>query len=154
MGRVLIAVLLCSSFKIVAGQTTTPNCTEMGAFEIYDGTCRNYYFCVDDGEELKPVILSCASSAIFDPDEGRCMPADATKCLQTTTMAPLTTSAPLCLGYGRFPINDVYCKRYYLCYWNGSGYSKMDNLSCPNKLVFNPTSGKCVSSQLYKCPGT
>lgn len=159
MNRFSIVVLLClhSSFnliKIAESQTTVkPTCTEIGAFEIYDGTCKNYYICVDDGVKLNPVILLCASSAIFDPLQGRCVPDSTATCLQTTTMAPSTTSAPFCLRYGRFPIQDVECKKYYLCYWDGVRYTIMYNLSCPNTLVFNPISEKCKSPQTYKCPG-
>ncbi|XP_011692217.1 PREDICTED: uncharacterized protein LOC105452632 [Wasmannia auropunctata] len=157
MDRFSIVVLLClyPSFKLVSGQTTAqPICTEIGAFEIYDGTCKNYYICVDDGEELNPVILSCASSAIFDYLQGKCVSESTATCQQTTTMAPSTTSAPLCLRYGRFPIPDVECKKYYLCYWDGISYTIMGNLTCPNTLIFNPLSEKCVSPQTYQCPGT
>lgn len=151
---VIVLLCLCSFFKIVNCQITTENCTEIGASEIYDGTCKNYYICIDDGEKLNPVMLSCASSAIFDPSMGRCVSEATATCQQTTIMTSSTTSAPLCLRYGRFPIQDVECKKYYLCYWDGSRYTIMDNLSCPNTLVFNPTTEKCVSPQTYKCPGT
>ncbi|XP_011639046.1 uncharacterized protein LOC105428424 [Pogonomyrmex barbatus] len=153
-------VLLClqsylSLIRIAVGQTATPTCTEIGAFEIYDGTCKNYYICVDDGEKLNPVNLMCASSAIFDPLQGRCVSESTATCQQTTTMPPsTTTSAPLCVRYGRFPIQDAQCKRYYLCYWDGVRYTIMDNLSCPNTLVFNPVSEKCVPPERYTCPGT
>ncbi|KYQ56360.1 hypothetical protein ALC60_04767 [Trachymyrmex zeteki] len=156
MNRFSIIVLLClyTSFKIAESQTT-PTCTEIGSFEIFDGTCRNYYICVDDGANLNPVILSCANSFIFVADQGRCVSESTATCQQTTTAAPLTTttSAPLCSRYGRFPIQDVNCKSYYLCYWNGTNYTIMDNLSCPNTLVFNPTSEKCVSPQTFTCQG-
>ncbi|XP_032664531.1 uncharacterized protein LOC116841100 [Odontomachus brunneus] len=137
-------------------QTTTPvTCTEYGTFEIYDGTCKNYYICINDGMNLVAVILSCATTAIFDPTLGRCLPG--AMCLQTTTtttttLAPPTTAAP-CMRYGRFPIPDVNCKKYYLCYWDGIRYAIMGNLTCPNTLVFDPTSEKCVLPQQYICLG-
>ncbi|XP_077281457.1 uncharacterized protein LOC143908057 [Temnothorax americanus] len=157
MDRFSIVVLLClcSSLKIAEGQTTAePTCTEIGAFEINDGTCKNYYICVNDGETLNPVILSCASSAIFDPSQGICVSQNTATCQQTTTMAPSTTSAPFCLRYGRFPIQNVECKKYYLCYWNGTSYAIMGNLTCPNTLVFYPLAEKCVSPRTYNCSGT
>ncbi|XP_018400232.1 PREDICTED: uncharacterized protein LOC108777771 [Cyphomyrmex costatus] len=155
MDRLLITVLLClyTSFKIAENQIIPPPCTEIGAFEIYDGTCKNYYICVDDGVNLTPVILSCASSAIFDPLQGRCVLESIETCQQTTTMASSTTAAPLCPKYGRFPILDVNCKRYYLCYWGGQSFTILDNLSCPNALIFNPMKEKCVSPSQYICPG-
>ncbi|XP_011862368.1 PREDICTED: uncharacterized protein LOC105558994 [Vollenhovia emeryi] len=156
MSRLSIVVLLClyPSFKIVEGQLTAkPICTEEGAFEINDGTCKNYYLCVDDGEKFTPVMLSCSNIAIFDTSMRKCVPEGTAVCQQTTTMAPSTTSAPLCVRYGRFSILDVECKKYYLCYWDGARYIIMDNLSCPNVLVFNPTSEKCVPPQMYTCPG-
>lgn len=156
MDRFFVVVLLClcSSCRIVEGQTTTkPICTKTkDAFEIYDGTCKNYYICVNDGEKLNPVILSCASSAIFDTSKGECVPESTSICQQTTITAPLTTSAPLCLRYGRFPIQVGGCKKYYLCYWNGVRYTIMENLSCPKTLVFDPNLEKCVSPEKYKCP--
>lgn len=153
MERFLIIVLLYLPFfdliEVAEAQTVTqPTCTEIGAFEIVDGTCRNYYLCVDDGETLVPVILTCASSAIFDPTMGMCVSANIATCQQT---APTTTVAP-CVRYGRFPIQDANCKRYYLCYWDGTGYVIMDNLSCPNTLVFEPASEKCVPPARYICP--
>lgn len=149
MERFSVVVFLCllcfGLMKVVGAQyTTRPTCTEVGFFEIYDGTCKNYYMCIDNGEGLISVILSCASSAIFDPSQGRCVSKNTTVCEQTS----------LCSRYGRFPIQDTNCKRYYLCYWSGSAYTMMGNLSCPNTLVFEPTSEKCVSSQKYVCPGT
>jgi len=151
MDRFSIVVLLClcTSFKIAESQTTAPNCTTVGFFEIYDGTCKNFYICVDDGERLQSVIMSCASSAIFVGD--RCVPQNTTTCQQTTTMAP-TTTTPFCSRYGRFSMQDVECKMYYLCYWNGGGYTIMSNLTCPNTLLFNPQLELCVSE--YECPGT
>ncbi|XP_018370965.1 PREDICTED: uncharacterized protein LOC108766280 isoform X2 [Trachymyrmex cornetzi] len=156
MNRFSIIVLLClyTTFKIAENQTTF-DCTEAGFFEIVDGTCKNYLLCVDDGANLVPVILSCASNSIFDPVQGRCVCQCTNTCQQSTTMAPsTTTSAPLCVRYGRFPIQDVNCKSYYLCYWNGSSYTIMDNLSCPNTLVFNPETETCVSPQTFTCSGT
>lgn len=152
--------LLCLSLIDVAAAQATigPVCTEIGAFEIYDGTCKNYYICLDDGEKLAPVLLMCAPSAIFNPGLGRCVPQSTSICLQTTTMPPTTTPpttttrAP-CVRYGRFPIQDINCKRYYLCYWDGVRYAMMDNLSCPNTLVFEPMSEKCVLPTTYICPG-
>ena len=154
MNRFSIIVLLClyTTFKIAENQTT-PTCTEIGSFEINDGTCENYYICVNDGVNLNPIILSCANTFIFDPVQGRCVSESTTTCQQATTPST-TTSAPLCVRYGRFPIQDVNCKSYYLCYWNGTSYTIMDNLSCPNTLVFNPTSEKCVSPLTFTCPGT
>jgi len=146
---IIVLLCLCTSFKIAESQTTAPNCTEVGFFEIYDGTCKNYYFCIDNGEGLIPIMLSCASSAIFVGD--RCVPANTTTCQQTTTMAP-TTTTPFCSRYGRFSMQDVECKKYYLCYWNGIQYTIMGNLTCPNALLFDPISEKCV--QVYNCTGT
>lgn len=145
---VIFLGLVCFSLVKVAGtqNTTNSTCTEIGAFEIDDGTCKNYYICIDNGATLVPVMLSCASSAIFDPSQGRCVPGNTTMCQQTPLYG--------CLRYGRFPIQDASCKMYYLCYWNGSGYAMMSNLSCPNTLVFNPMSEKCVSPQTYLCSET
>lgn len=153
----MIIVPLCLPYIGLIGvaeaqAVTQPTCTEIGAFEINDGTCKNYYICVDDGEKLIPVNLTCASSAIFDPTRGKCVPANTTTCQQTTTPPPTTTVAP-CVRYGRFAIPDVNCKKYYLCYWDGTRYAIMDNLSCPNKLVFEPKSEKCVPPERYACPG-
>ncbi|KAL6440497.1 hypothetical protein ACFW04_003191 [Cataglyphis niger] len=140
---VVLLCLLCFSLKIAGTQNMTiSTCTEVGFFEIDDGTCKNYYMCIDNGVTLTKVILSCASSAIFDPILGRCVPANTTTCQQT----------PRCLRYGRFPMEDPYCKMYFLCYWNGTGYTMMSNLTCPNTLVFEPTSEKCVPPQRYICP--
>ncbi|XP_011156578.1 uncharacterized protein LOC105193716 [Solenopsis invicta] len=186
MNRLFLSVVLylClhSSFKIIAGQTCKPTCTEIGAFLIYDGTCKNYYACEDDGEKLNSIILSCASSAIFDQILGRCVPknrptttdlpisttlsstisasssftsespSSTSASLLTTSASPSTTSAPVCDKYGRFPISDVKCKKYYYCYWNGNRYDIMNNLTCPNTLVFNPGLEKCVPPQSYTCP--
>lgn len=146
----ITASLYLGLIKIAAAQETMPACTEIGAFEIDDGTCKNYYICVDDGEKLNAVILKCAISAIFDPMAGRCVLDEGNMCQQTTTSPP-TTQAP-CTRYGRFPLNDEKCKNYYLCYWDGIEYSRMDNLQCPKTLVFNPTSEKCVLPQSYTCP--
>lgn len=160
MDRFSIIVLLClySSFQITVGQTTAKSvCTEVGAFEIYDGTCKNYYICINDGEKLNQVILSCASSAIFDPVESQCVPDNkiTSLCQQTTsstTSVSSTTSAPLCVRYGRFSIPNTYCKKYYLCYWNGVRYTIMNNLTCPRMLIFNQFMEKCVSPTKYTCP--
>ncbi|XP_029173667.1 peritrophin-48-like [Nylanderia fulva] len=141
---ILLCLLCFGALKVIEAQDTTKyNCTEVGFFEIVDGTCRNYYMCIDDGQQLTPVMLSCANSAIFDPDQGKCVPKNSTTCEQT----------PLCTRYGRFPIQDVYCKMYYLCYWNGTSYTIMGNLSCPKTLVFQPTSEKCVLPEKYVCSG-
>ena len=159
MNRFSIIVLLClyTTFKIAENQIVL-TCTEIGFFEINDGTCRNYYMCVDNGVNFNQVLLSCASTFIFDPTQGRCVSESTTTCQQTTTSSTTTpsttTSAPLCVKYGRFPIQDVNCKSYYLCYWNGTNYTIMNNLSCPNTLIFNPTSEKCVSPLTFTCPGT
>lgn len=144
--------------RCVAGatcrQTTTPvTCTEVGANEINDGTCRNYYLCVDVGEKLVAVILSCTPTASFVPAEGRCV-VGATCQQTTTTTTTTTTPAPICVRYGRFEIPDVNCKRYYLCYWDGVRYTIMGNLTCPNTLVFEPMSEKCVLPERYICPRT
>lgn len=148
---VLLLYLFCCSLIGVV-EATTPTCTMYWEFfEVYDGTCKNYYFCVYDGVKLNPILLSCDSSAIFDPTKGVCVPESEGICEQTTTVPP-TTVAP-CYRYGRFPIADIYCKKYYLCYWNGTTYAKMDNLSCPNILVFYPLLEKCVSPLKYNCTG-
>ncbi|EZA56393.1 hypothetical protein DMN91_010275 [Ooceraea biroi] len=160
MERVQILVpvlcLLCAFvvFRDAKAQTALPVCTIPGVFEIVDGTCKNYYICVDDGVNLIPVVLSCASTAIFDPVRGICVPESTAICQQTTTPSPLptTTPGPLCVRYGRFPIPNTNCKSYYLCYWNGMGYSVMNNLTCPNTLLFEPVSEKCVSPLRYSCP--
>lgn len=154
----LLLPILCllSAFGLIrdpTAQIVQPVCTEIGAFEIIDGTCKNYYICVDDGEKLTPVLLTCASSAIFDPLKGSCVPDTAATCLQTT-IAPPTTVAPRCVRYGRFPIKATNCTGYYLCYWNGTDYDVMDNLTCPNALLFKPTLEKCVPPQSYTCPVT
>lgn len=162
MDRFSIVVLLClySSCQIeesnsieLSNQTTTKPTFKPDAFEIYDGTCKNYYIYVNDGEKSNPVTLSCASSAIFNSSKGECVPEGPEfTCNQTTITTPSTTSAPLCLTYGRFPMQVAGCKKYYLCYWNGVRYTIMNNLSCPNALVFHPMLQKCVSPQKYKCP--
>ncbi|XP_012228789.2 uncharacterized protein [Linepithema humile] len=148
----LLYLLYCSLIRVVE-TTVTPNCTMYLEFiEVYDGTCKNYYLCTYDGAKFIPVPLSCTSTTIFDPSVNMCMPESEAICQQTTTI-PSTTVAP-CYRYGRFPIADIYCKKYYLCYWDGIAYAKMDNLRCPNTLVFYPLSEKCVSPLKYKCPGT
>ncbi|KYN43014.1 hypothetical protein ALC56_02819 [Trachymyrmex septentrionalis] len=156
MNRFSIIVLLClyTTFKIAENQIIT-RCTEIGSFEIIDGTCRHFYICVDNGVNLIPVIFSCDNTFIYNPAQGRCVNESTFTCQQmTTTTSSTTTSAPLCVRYGRFPKQDVNCKSYYLCYWNGTSYTIMDNLSCPNTLIFNPTSEKCVSPLTFTCSGT
>ncbi|XP_014487638.1 PREDICTED: endo-1,3(4)-beta-glucanase 1 [Dinoponera quadriceps] len=147
----------CSAGATCRQTTTPPTCTEIGAFEIYDGTCKNYYICVNNGATLMPVILSCAAGAMFNPALGSCEPGricwqTTTTTTTTTTPTPTTTAAP-CVRYGRFPLPDVNCKMYYLCYWDGLRYTIMSNLSCPNTLVFEPVSEKCVPPERYLCPG-
>lgn len=154
MQRFSVVFLLCLFYCSLISSTATVEVTctmDYEMIEIEDGTCKNYYMCISDGVRLIPVQLSCANCTIFVPTEGRCMPEITFTCQQTTTV-PSTTVAP-CYRYGRFPIADIYCKKYYLCYWNGITYTKIDNLSCPNTLVFNPLSEKCVSPLTYKCVG-
>jgi len=149
--QILVSALcICELFGDAEAQAALPICTKAGVFEIVDGTCKNYYLCVDNGQILIPVVLSCADFFIFDPVMGICVSDSAILCRQTTTVSPITTSAPFCVRYGRFPIPSKDCKRYYLCYWDGTRYS-MVMLSCPNLLVFHPLLEKCVSPQTYNC---
>jgi len=162
---IVILLCLCFSFKVVKSQnvtTTEPTCTEIW-FKIDNKTCINYiYIYVDencvDSEKLSLAKLLCAGSVriVFDSSQTRyiCVLANTTMCQQTTTAPTTTTSASLCYRSGRFRIPDVKCKKYYLCYWNGTSLTKMDNLLCPNTLVFDPTSEKCVLPQTYPCSGT
>jgi len=149
--QILVSVLcICELFGDAETQAALPICTEAGVFEIVDGTCKNYYLCVDNGQTLIQVLLSCADSFIFDSVMGTCVSDSMILCQQMTTASPITTSAPLCVRYGRFPIPSENCKRYYLCYWDGTRYS-MVKLSCPNLLVFQPLLEKCVPPQRYNC---
>jgi len=149
--QILVSVLcVCELFGDAEAQAAPPICTEAGVFEIVDGTCKNYYLCVDNGQTLIQVLLSCADSFIFDPVMAICVPDSTILCQQMTTASPITTSAPLCVRYGRFPIPSEDCKRYYLCYWDGMRYN-MVKLSCPNLLVFQPLLEKCVPPQTYNC---
>jgi len=50
-------------------------CPCLGETGIYGSPwdCKEYCMCVDDGEKIHPVYMTCASSAIFDCIKGKCV---------------------------------------------------------------------------------
>ncbi|XP_020280779.1 peritrophin-48-like [Pseudomyrmex gracilis] len=140
--------LLCFSLIKVAEFQVAPICEVPGqTIPIIDGTCQNYYLCVSDGLGLMPIKLSCYIGTIFNPTAMSCEPGI---CMQTATLVP-----PTCYRYGRFPdVSDNTCKKYYLCYWDNTiqQYTSMRDLQCPNTLLFDPRSEKCVLPENYTCP--
>lgn len=59
--------------------------------------------------------------------------------------AQITCTAP-----GFYPLQDVTCQYYYLCYSDGAGYSAQI-FKCPGTTVFDPSRSACVLPTQYSC---
>ncbi|CAL7933778.1 unnamed protein product [Xylocopa violacea] len=121
-------------------------CVMQGIFEIKDGTCQNYYICIFNGVSFVSYDAKCATSMVFDPVAQYCRSSTEYVCTQ---IPPATT--PPCKMSGRFKISDPKCQMYYFCYWDGTMFIKVDNLRCPNSLLFNPVIQACVLPTSYAC---
>jgi hypothetical protein len=58
-----------------------------------------------------------------------------------------------CTIAGRFP-NPENCSKYYLCILTSPGNLYVTNLTCPNELVFDPSSQTCTAAGSSSCATT
>ncbi|XP_078032747.1 uncharacterized protein LOC144467706, partial [Augochlora pura] len=136
----ILAIVPLAVFQLV--QSSQP-CAAEGSYEIVDGTCQNYYMCIFNGVILQPYNLTCASPSLFDPTAGLCMTGYV--CEQ-----PVTDNPSQCTTNGRFLIPGTGCKSYRFCYiYPGAVINR--TLTCPNSLIFNPGTQKCVLNSTYTC---
>ena len=78
---------------------------------------------------------------VFDPSVKKCVLSTTFICKPST---PSTITATPCNG--RFQLEgDITCKKYYFCYTDTVNTIRY-NLTCPNTLLFNPITQRCVSS--------
>ncbi|XP_076766679.1 uncharacterized protein LOC143433277 [Xylocopa sonorina] len=124
-------------------------CVMQGMFEINDGTCQNYYICIFDGVRFVSYDMKCATSMVFDPIAQYCKSTAEYVCTQTPPATPPDT--PPCTMSGRFVISGTGCRRYYLCYFDDTTFVKVDNLHCPNSLLFNQATQTCALPTSFIC---
>lgn len=132
------------------------NCTTLEPTAIDDAECKKYYICVhDDTGSLVSYDTSCPTSMVFDPSVKNCVPSMNFAC-KTSSIA--TTASTKLIGElcnGRFPVTgDTTCKYYRFCYADGATTITYPRLKCPNKLVFNSITQRCVKPCTVptKCP--
>jgi hypothetical protein len=58
-----------------------------------------------------------------------------------------------CTSPGRFP-NSENCSQYYLCVQITPSQLYLSYMTCPNALVFDPSSQSCTTADNYTCPST